>query len=118
MQRPSTRQSPGANAAAKAHMAWLKDRGICIACGNDAGVIVHHCVGSTYKVRAGLVRVQIGNEFVLGLCQCCDDIVTKGSHRAFKDAFGSYSELFEKQYADSPVKFDDLIIQGIAESGK
>lgn len=118
MQRTSTRQSRGANADEKRHMQWIKERGMCVACDNDGGVICHHAVGSSYKVRVGLEIVLIGHAFVLGLCQCCDDIVTKGSHRAFKDAFGPYSELFFKQYASSPVKFDDLIIQGIAESGR
>lgn len=118
MQHKITKQSPGANTKDKAHMQWLKDRGVCIACGNDAGVIVHHCVGATYKVRVGAVRVQIGNQFVLGLCQCCDDMVKKHSHIGFKRAFDTYTNLFFKQYEDSPIKFDDLIIQGIYESGK
>lgn len=118
MQRVATKQSPGANAKERAHMAWLKDRGICTACGNDGGVIVHHCVGSTFKVRVGLERVQIGNTFVLGLCSPCDNIVTRGTHRAFREAFGSYASNWARQYEQSPVKFDDLIVRGIEQSGR
>lgn len=118
MQRPSTKQSRGANAEEKRHMQWIKERGVCVACENDGGVICHHAVGSSYKVRVGLEIVLIGHALVLGLCQCCDNMVTNGSHKAFKLAFDTYTNLFFKQYAESPVKFDDLIIQGIAESGK
>ena len=118
MQRPRSKQSPQADAKAKAQIGWIKERGICIACGNDGGVIAHHCVGSTFKVHVGLERVQIGNEFAIGLCQPCDNIVTRGSHRVFRGAFGSYAALWAKQYEDCPVKFDDLIIEGIANSGR
>lgn len=89
-----------------------------MACGSDGGVICHHAVGSSYKVRVGLEIVLIGHALVIGLCQCCDNLVTRGTHKAFRESFGSYADLWAKQYADSPVKFDDLIIQGIAESGK
>lgn len=118
MQRLATRQSPSANSKAKAHMAWLKDRGICCACGDDSGVICHHSVGSSYKVHVGLERVQIGNEFVLGLCASCDSLRTRGGRKAFVDAFGIECKLWEKQYLESPVKFDEIIIQGIINSGK
>lgn len=118
MQRPSTKQSRGANADEKRHIAWLKNRGICAACGNDGGVICHHAVGSSYKVTVGLERVLIGHALVIGLCEPCDNLVTRGTHKALKDSFGTYAELWARQYEDSPVKFDDLIIQGIMESGR
>ncbi len=118
MQRLATKQSPSANAIERAHIKWIKERGECIACGNAGGVIAHHSVGSTFKLRVGFERVQIGNAFVIGLCQCCDNVVTRGSHRAFREAFGSYSALWLRQYEKSPVKFDDLIIQGIMQSGR
>ncbi len=118
MQRLATKQSPGANATERAHIKWIKERGICAACDSSGGVIAHHCAGSTYKVHVGLERVQIGHAFVLGLCQCCDNIVTRGSHRAFFNAFGCYTNLWLKQYEQSPVKFDDIIIQGIMISGR
>lgn len=118
MQRAATKQSPGASSKERAHIAWIKERGECIACGAAGGVIAHHCVGSTYKLRVGVDRVQIGHAFVLGLCQSCDDIVTHGTHRAFRERFGSYAGNWDRQYADSPVKFDDLIVQGIMQSGR
>ena len=118
MQRKATAQSRGANALEKAHMQWIKERGICIACGNDAGVIIHHCVGSSYKVRVGAERVLIGHAMVLGLCICCDSIVTRGSHKAFNYAFGKYVDLWELQYKSSPIIFDEITINGIKLSGK
>jgi len=117
MQRPATRQSPCAGAAAKAHMRWLKDRGVCAACGDDGGVICHHSVGSSFKSHVGIERVHFGNEFVLGLCLNCDTLRTR-SRKAFINAFGLECKLWEKQYKDSPVKFDQLIVQGILESGR
>ena len=121
MQRPSTRQSPAADRLAKDHMTWLKERGICSACGNDHGygnVILHHCVGSSYKVRVGVERVQIGHAFVIALGQDCDDIVTRGTHKAFKERFGNYADIWAAQYQQSPVKFGELIVRGILLSGK
>jgi len=118
MQRLATRQSPAAKASERAYIGWIKERGICAACGNDGGVIAHHCMGSTYKVHVGLERVQIGHAMVIGLCACCDAIVTRGSHRAFNMAFGKYADLWEKQYLESPIKFDNLIVEGIMKSGK
>ncbi len=118
MQRLATKQSPSAGAKAKAHMAWLKDRGICSACNDDSGVICHHSVGSSFKVHVGFERVQIGNEFVLGLCGSCDSLRTRGGRKAFTDAFGLECKVWEKQYKESPVRFDDLIVSGILNSGR
>ena len=121
MQRPSTRQSPAADKIAKQHMQWIKERGICAGCGVDCGygnVIVHHCVGSAYKIHVGLERVLIGHAFVLGLCQSCDDIITHGTHQAFKDLYGDYADIWAVQYQQSPVKFGELIVRGILMCGK
>lgn len=118
MRRPITNQSRGANSAEKAHMAWIKERGICAACQCNSGVIIHHCEGSAFKVKVGLITVIIGHAFVLGLCQSCDNIVTRGSRKAFRLAFGLQSNLWLKQYQESPVKFDDEVIEGIRICGK
>ncbi len=118
MQRKATSNTRAANATERAHMSWIKDRGICAACVNDGGVIVHHCVGSTYKVTVGLERVLIGHAFVLGLCACCDAIVTRGTHKAFREKFGAYAELFKIQYSESPVRLEEIVLIGIYESGK
>jgi len=117
MQKKATPQSPAARAKARAHMGWLKDRGICAACGDDGGVICHHSVGSSFKVHVGIERVHIGNEFVLGLCLACDTLRTR-SRKAFIDAFGLECKLWEKQYRESPIEFDALIVEGILDSGK
>lgn len=117
MQRLATRQSPAANAAAKAHMAWLKGRGICASCGDDSGVICHHSVGSSFKVHVGIERVHIGHAFVLGLCMACDTLRTR-SRKRFIDAFGLECKLWSMQYQESPIKFEDLIVHGIINSGR
>jgi hypothetical protein len=118
MQRKPTQQSPAAKAAAKAHMAWIKQRGICAACGDDSGVICHHSVGSSFKIHVGPERVQIGNEFVLGLCLCCDTLRTRGGRKPFTEAFGLECDIWARQYQCSPVKFEQNIIDGIAKSGR
>jgi hypothetical protein len=118
MQRKATRQSRAANAEEKAHITWIKERGICAACGATGGVIAHHCEGATFKVRVGFERVQIGHWFVLGLCQCCDNIVTRQSRSALRDAFGAQSELWLKQAEQYPREIPINVIQGIAQYGR
>lgn len=113
MQRVATRQSRGANALEKAHISWIKERGICAACSNKSSVIAHHCEGSTFKVKVNGVTEIIGHAFVIGLCQCCDNIVTRGSRKAFRNAFGLQSELWLKQYEQSPIRFPDEVVEGI-----
>lgn len=117
MMRKTTKQSRGANKQEKEFMCWIKERGLCAACWNNGGVIVHHCGGSAYKVKVDGVTTLIGHAFVLGLCEVCDSVVTRGSRRAFEDAFGKQSLLWETQYAHSPVKFPEEIVRGIAECG-
>jgi hypothetical protein len=75
-------------------------------------------MGSTYKVHVGLERVQIGNWFVIGLCLACDNVVTRQSRKAFVEAFGLQSKLWQKQAEDYPVEIPLKIIRGIAKSGK
>lgn len=118
MQRKPTKQSRGANAQERAHIAWIKERGICAACGGDSGVIAHHCEGATFKVTVDFERVQVGHWFVLGLCQCCDNIVTRQSRAAFRDAFGAQSALWLKQAEQYPVEIPLNVIQGIAQYGR
>ncbi len=94
-------------------MAWIKERGVCAACDTQAQVICHHCYGATAKVKVDLITVIIGHSAVLGLCFCCDNIVTRGSRRTFVDQFGPQNLLWEKQYADSPVRFPPAVVRGI-----
>lgn len=116
MQRLATRQSRGADAAEKRHMKWIKERGICAACGNSAGVIVHHCEGATFKHN----KLLVGHWFVIGLCQCCDNIVTRGSRRAFRDAFGPQSKLWFRQLQEYPGRHEvgQCEINAILDWGK
>jgi hypothetical protein len=118
MQRLATRQSPAAKASERAYIGWIKERGICAACGNDGGVIAHHMYGSSFKIHVGLERVQIGHWAVLGLCQACDNIVTRQSRKAFVAAFGEQSKLWLKQAEEYPIEIPPQIIQGIARCKK
>jgi len=114
MQRHSTRQSPGANAAEKAHMRWVKERGICIACGNDGGVICHHFAGSSAKKIVHGVRIHFGHWAVNGLCQNCDDIVTHKGRPAFRSIYGNECDLWKKQALDYPIEIPISVICAIS----
>lgn len=118
MRRKTTRQSRGPNATEKARMAWLKDRQICAACGNHGPVINHHAEGSCCKIKLDLVTVHIGHAFVLGLCQTCDNLVTRGSRRALTDAFGPQSEMWLRQERDNPAPAPAEIVEAIRKWGK
>lgn len=118
MRRKATKQSRGPNTAERQHLAWVKDRGVCAACGNDGGVIAHHCAGSTCKVRVGFERVHIGHQFVIGLCQACDDLVTHGSHRALTDIYGPECEMWIRQAEHYPHEIPLVVFQGISQWGK
>jgi len=72
-------------------MAYTKECD-CIACGNPGPSIVHHAEGATFKHN----KVLVGHWFVLPLCQACDDVITQGSRKAFREKFGPQSELWIK----------------------
>ncbi len=116
MQRKPTHQSRGINAAERAHLRWVKERGVCCACGNTGGVIGHHFAGSSAKVRVGLVLVMIGHWAINGLCQECDDLVK--IRPAFRKKFGAENKLWLKQAEQYPVEIPIEIITGIARWGK
>jgi len=65
MQRPSNKQSRGANADEKKFMAWCKEQPSIVS--GSYGVEVHHCVGSSAKTYVGAERVHIGHYFILPL---------------------------------------------------
>lgn len=102
MQHKATRQSRNANAAEKRHMSWIKQRMICAACKQEGPVINHHCEGSSFKNN----KRQVGNLFVIGLCPCCDNIITRGSRRAFRDINGPQCLVWAKQFEEYPHKDD------------
>lgn len=116
MQRRATKQSRGADAAEKRHLKWIKERSICAACGCNGPVICHHCEGSAFRVN----KLLVGHIFVIGLCQCCDNVITRGSRKKFREAFGQQSELWLKQLNCYPLKheFGDHEIEAIVGYGK
>lgn len=90
MQRKATLNTRGPNALESSFHKWIKERGVCAACDNDGGVIMHHCMGATYKHNKTLV----GHMFCIGLCQRCDDIITYGSRKTFTNKLGKQSALW------------------------
>jgi hypothetical protein len=118
MQRKATKQSRAINAEERRHLNWIKARGICAACGMGGGVIAHHFAGSSAKVCVGLNRVMIGHWAVNGLCQCCDDIVTHGSRKAFREKFGTESSVWLRQAEQYHVDIPLDVIGAIAKWGR
>lgn len=103
MQHRATRQSRSANAEEKRFHAYTKEAD-CICCGMPGPSIVDHCVGSSFKIKHGLVSVLVGHWFCIPLCIECDSVTTKGSKRAFREAFGSQAELWLKHVDNSPLE--------------
>lgn len=122
MQRKNSRQSPAPPQGAKDLVRWVKERGICAACGDDGGVIAHHIAGSSAKVRVGLDRAHIGPWAVNGLCESCDNIVTHQSRGEFRMWFGNECDVWANQIedyeAETGAAVPDLIKQGAAAWGK
>lgn len=116
MQRKSTTQSRGADAAEKRLMNWIKSEGICHACTNDNGVHVHHMYGSSFKFK----KMHLGHIAVIGLCQVCDNIITRGSRKLFVESFGPQSEIWRRMINSYPLKneFRQEEIEAIISYGK
>jgi hypothetical protein len=93
MQRKATKNTRTANADEKRYHQWLKERQICAACCERGPVINHHCEGASFKHN----KVLVGHWFVVGLCQQCDNVVTNGSRRVFRDQFGPQSVMWLEQ---------------------
>lgn len=90
MQRKATKNTRAANSFEKHYHSWLKNSGVCAACNNFRPVINHHCEGATFKHNKTL----IGHWFVIGLCFPCDNIITQGSRKVFREKFGPQSQLW------------------------
>lgn len=99
MNRKPTPQSPGANAAEKRHISWVKNRGICAACGDETPVICHHMYGSSFRIN----KILVGHWAVLGLCQVCDNIITRGSRKAFTEIFDKQGVIWRNQIKEYPL---------------
>ena len=102
MQRKATKQSPNANASEKRHLQWVKYQEKCSACDANSLLTLHHCEGSAFKTN----KVLVGHWFVLGLCECCDNVITRGSRRVFKEQLGAQSILWERQLQSYPLKHE------------
>lgn len=116
MMRPNTRQSPGANAAEKRHLKWVKERMVCVTDNSNQPVIAHHCEGSAFKTS----KVLVGHWYVIGLCGDCDSCITTGSRRVFREKFGPQSELWLKQFEEYPHKDQcpDEVVNAIRAWGR
>ena len=90
MQRKATKNTRGPNADEKRYVTWIKERDWCAACGSEELVIAHHCEGSCFKHN----KVLVGHWFVIGLCEYCDGIITKGNRKTFREYFGPQSMLW------------------------
>jgi hypothetical protein len=99
VQRKITKQSRGANSSEKRFILWIKSRGICAACDNDGGVICHHIYGSSYRIN----KILVGHWAVLGLCQMCDNVITRNSPKVFEAQFGKQSDLWMLQIEQYPL---------------
>lgn len=106
MQRPSNKQSRGANADEKKFLSWCKEQPSIVS--GAYGVEVHHCVGSSAKTYVGAERVHIGHWFCIPL--------TPEEHRMFhsrKKEFelmhGSQSDLWTNLIS----RYDDAIIENV-----
>lgn len=117
MQRRATKQSRAANSDERRFIGWIKERCICAACGINAPVIAHHMAGSSAKIVVDFERVIFGHWAVIGLCQCCDNLVTRGSRRALTNSFGSQSGLWLKQAKDYHGEIPEIIYKAIAQWG-
>ena len=89
MQRKATKQTRGPNAEEKRFHAYTKESD-CI-CGNPGPSIVHHCEGATFKHN----KVLCGHWFVIPLCLTCDNVITHGSRKAFRERFCAQSDLWQ-----------------------
>ncbi len=103
-------------------MRWVKSQGVCAACEKPAQVIAHHCEGATFKRKVNYVTVLLGHWFVIPLCQTCDDIVTHGSRRKFRDEIGTQSSVWERVAHTFEHEVNEAIPaevwQGITEYGR
>lgn len=97
MQRKPTKNTRGPNAKEKRYIRYIKtEKQCCDACGRYGPLVAHHCEGATFKHN----KVLIGHWFLLGLCGHCDDIVTRGSRRAFREKYGPQARIALKALED------------------
>lgn len=115
MQRPSNKQSRGANKAEREFMAWCKSQPSIVS--GDYGVEVHHCVGSSAKTYVGAERVHIGHMYCIPLTPE-EHRFFHSNKREFEELNGPQRELWLtliKNYG-KPIPLN--VIKGITEYGR
>jgi hypothetical protein len=105
MQRKATKTTRGPNAEEQRFQAFCKESD-CSVCGNPGPSIVHHCEGSTFKHN----KVLVGHWFTIPLCETCDDVITKGSRRAFREKFGPQSHIWNGVMVDYQCEKENFLI--------
>lgn len=119
MQRKATKNTRGPNAEEKRYRSWVKESCKCRACFKTDYVIFHHCEGATFKHNKTL----IGHWFGIGLCQDCDDVVTKQSRKVFREYVGTtqaglWKESAEEYEAQTGAVIPPKIKNAIADWGR
>lgn len=89
MQRVATKSTRDPSADEKRFHAFVKEQP-CVTCGRPGPSILHHCEGATFKHN----KVLIGHWFVIPLCYQCDEVITHGSRRTFRERFGPQCDLW------------------------
>lgn len=115
MQRPSNKQSRGANAEEKKFLAWCKEQPSIVSGGY--GVEVHHCVGSSAKTYVGAERVHIGHWFCIPLTPE-EHKMFHSRKKEFELAYGKQSDLWLKLIEGCDNLIPLNVIEGIFHYGK
>ena len=115
MQRPSNKQSRGANADEKKFMSWCKDQPSIVS--GAHGVEVHHCVGSSAKTYVGAERVHIGHWFCIPLTPD-EHYQYHNNKKLFELQHGSQADLWIKLIGDCDHVIPLNVIEGIICYGR
>jgi len=115
MQTKRSAQSRGPNKAELDFMAWCKEQPSVVS--GQWGVHVHHCAGSTCKVRVGFELVQIGHWFCVPLTPD-EHWMFHNRKKEFEKLYGYQRELWLRLVADYHESIPDNIFAGVAKSGR
>lgn len=114
MQRRATKNTRGPNATEKRLMEWVKAQPCCI-CHQPGPSIADHMYGSTFRHN----KVLIGMLALLPYCPTCDQVKTRGSHRAHLQEFGkTQAQLWLEQLPRLPVMVPPEAVEAIKDWGK
>ena len=114
-----TKTTRGPNAKEKRYVKWIKEEKLtCDCCKRMAPLIGHHCEGATFKHN----KVLVGHWFVLGLCERCDEVVTLGSRRSFREHFRPQAEIWLEAIQDYQLvngfEVPEEVIESIRDWGR